>query len=133
MNREFIPFHKPHISQIEIDEIVDTVKSGWWTTGPKTQKFEQEFKNYLKCNYNAVINSWTGAAHLALEAIGLERGDEVIVPAMTFTATAEIVCYFGATPGMVDVDRGTLNISISEIDKTITTKTNAIITVQHGG
>ena len=128
-----IPFHKPFITDDEINEVVDTVKSGWWTTGPKAQQFEKEFNDFIGSKRSVVVNSWTAAAHLSLEAIGLKEGDEVIVPAMTFTATAEIVCYFKAKPVIVDVDYNTLNISPSEIEKAITKKTKAIIPVHYGG
>ncbi|MGE5363706.1 MAG: DegT/DnrJ/EryC1/StrS family aminotransferase [Bacteroidota bacterium] len=130
---DFILFHKPFITEDEISEVTDTIKSGWWTTGPKTFRFEEEFNKFVGAGHSVVVNSWTAAAHLALEAIGLKRGDEVIVPSMTFTSTAEIVCYFGATPVIVDVNRDTLNIDVSEIEKHITEKTKAIIPVHYGG
>lgn len=133
MTKDFIQFHKPYITDDEIAEVVDTVKSGWWTTGPKTKKFEQEFNSYIGSKRSVVVSSWTAAAHLSLEAIGLKPGDEVIVPAVTFTATAEIVCYFGAKPVIVDVDPHTLNILPQEIEKAITSKTKAIIPVHYGG
>ena len=132
-SKDFIQFHKPYITDDEINEVVDTVKSGWWTTGPKARLFEQEFNKYIESKRSIVVSSWTAAAHLSLEAIGLKKGDEVIVPAITFTATAEIVCYFGATPVIVDVDPATLNILPSEIEKAITPKTKAIIPVHYGG
>ncbi|HZW40008.1 MAG TPA: DegT/DnrJ/EryC1/StrS family aminotransferase [Ignavibacteriaceae bacterium] len=132
-NKDFILFHKPHVTQQEIDEVVDTIKSGWWTTGPKTFKFENEFKNYIGSQFSVSANSWTAAGHLALEAIGLKAGDEVIIPSITFTATAEIICYFGAKPVIVDVQPGTLNIDPHQIEKAITKKTKAIIPVHFGG
>lgn len=133
MKDDFIHFHRPYITDDEINEVVDTVRSGWWTTGPKSKRFEQEFNSYIGSRRSVVVNSWTAAAHLALEAIGLKQGDEVIVPAITFTATAEIVCYFGAKPVIVDVHPETLNILPSEIEKAITPKTKAIIPVHYGG
>lgn len=132
-NKDFILFHKPHVTQQEIDEVVDTIKSGWWTTGPKTFKFENEFKNYIGSQFSVSANSWTAAGHLALEAIGLKAGDEVIIPSITFTATAEIICYFGAKPVIVDVQPATLNIDPLQIAKAITEKTKAIIPVHFGG
>ncbi len=133
MEKEFINFHKPFVTDDEIREVVETVRSGWWTTGPKTIEFEKEFNYYIGSNYSLAVSSWTAAAHLALEAIGLQKGDEVIVPAMTFTATAEIVCYFNAKPVIVDVQKKSLNINPEEIEKAITKKTKAIIPVHFGG
>ena len=133
MKPEFIPFHKPYITDDEINEVVDTVKSGWWTTGPKVQKFENKFNQFIGSKKSVAVSSWTAAAHLALEAIGLKPGDEVIVPSVTFTATAEIVCYFNAKPVIVDVDQNTLNILPEAIEKSITPKTKAIIPVHYGG
>jgi dTDP-4-amino-4,6-dideoxygalactose transaminase len=104
MNPDFLLFHKPFISEEEVDEIVDTVRSGWLSMGPKTIRFEEEFKKYIGSDFSSAVNSWTAAGHLTLEAFGLQRNDEVIVPTMTFPATAEIVCYFGAKPVIVDVE-----------------------------
>lgn len=133
MNKDFLLFHKPFISEDEVNEIVDTVRSGWLSMGPKTIKFEDGFNNYIGSKRSIAVNSWTAAGHLTLEAFGIERGDEVIVPDMTFPATAEIVCYFGAKPVIVDVDEDTLNISVEAIEKAITPKTKAIIPVHYGG
>lgn len=130
---EFIQFHKPYISDDEINEVVDTVRSGWLSMGPKVLKFEEEFRDIIGCKEVVSVNSWTAAGHLTLEAYGLKEGDEVIVPTMTFPATAEIVCYFKATPIIVDVDEDSLNISIEEIEKAITPKTKAIIPVHYAG
>ncbi len=133
MKQNFIQFHKPFQSEEEINEVVDTIKSGWWTTGPKTLRFENEFNKFIGSKFSVSVSSWTAAAHLALEAIGLKPGDEVIIPAITFTATAEIVCYFGAKPVIVDVQEDTLNINPKEIEKKINSKTKAIIPVHYGG
>ncbi len=133
MNKDFLLFHRPFISEEEVDEIVDTVRSGWLSMGPKTIKFEEAFNSYIGSKRSIAVSSWTAAGHLTLEAYELKRGDEVIVPTMTFPATAEIVCYFGAKPVIVDVDEFTLNISLSEIEKAITPKTKAIIPVHYGG
>src|SRR5438309_4672067 len=94
----FLPFALPHITQAEIDEVVDTLKSGWLTTGPKTKRFETEFAEYLKQEHAVAVNSCTAALHLALEAIGLKPGQGVVVPTMTFAATAEVVRYLGGRP-----------------------------------
>ncbi len=133
MAKAFIPFHRPYISDDEINEVTDAIRSGWWTTGPKTLKFENEFKSYIGTGNAIAVNSWTAAAHLSLEAIGLKSGDEVIVPAMTFTACAEIVCYFNAKPVIVDIQRDTYNIDPVEIERNITKNTKAIIPVHYGG
>ncbi len=133
MEKDFINFHKPFVTDDEIKEVVETVRSGWWTTGPKTIEFEKEFNHYIGSSYSLAVSSWTAAAHLALEAIGLQKGDEVILPSMTFTATAEIVCYFNAKPVIVDVQKKSLNINPLEIEKAITSRTKAIIPVHYGG
>ncbi|MDP2364658.1 MAG: DegT/DnrJ/EryC1/StrS family aminotransferase [Ignavibacteria bacterium] len=133
MNKDYLLFHKPFISEEEIDEMVDTLRSGWLSMGPKTIRFEEEFNKYIGSKKSVAVSSWTAAGHLTLEAFGIQKGDEVIVPTMTFPATAEIVCYFGATPVIVDVDEDTLNISLDEIEKAITPKTKAIIPVHYGG
>ncbi len=133
MNKDYLLFHKPFISEEEIDEMVDTLRSGWLSMGPKTIRFEEEFNKYIGAKKSVAVSSWTAAGHLTLEAFGIEKGDEVIVPTMTFPATAEIVCYFGAKPVIVDVDPDTLNISLEEIQKAITPKTKAIIPVHYGG
>lgn len=133
MDKDFILFHKPFITDEEIEGVVDTVKSGWWTTGPKVQQFEKDFNSYIGSVRSVTANSWTAAAHLALEAIGIKEGDEVIVPSLTFTATAEIVCYFKAKPVIADVQPDTLNISPEEIEKSVTPRTKAVIPVHYGG
>jgi len=133
MKNDFLLFHKPFISEEEVDEIVDTVRSGWISMGPKTIRFENNFSEYIGVNKSIAVSSWTAAGHLSLEAFGINEGDEVIVPTMTFPATAEIVCYFKAKPVIVDVDEDTLNISLDAIEKAITPKTRAIIPVHYGG
>jgi dTDP-4-amino-4,6-dideoxygalactose transaminase len=133
MSKSFIPFHRPYISDDEINEVTEAIRSGWWTTGPKTLKFENDFRTYIGTQNALAVSSWTAAAHLALEAIGLKSGDEVIVPAMTFTACAEIVCYFNAKPVIVDIQRDSYNIDPDKVEKAITKKTKAIIPVHYGG
>jgi perosamine synthetase len=128
-----IPFHKPYITKDEIDEVVDTLKKGWLTMGPKTIEFEEKFGIFVNSKYAVSLNSCTAALHLALGAIGIKPGDEVIIPSITFTATAEVVCYFGAKPVIVDVEPETFTISVKEIEKAITKKTIAIIPVHYGG
>ena len=133
MTKNNIPFHKPFYDDDEINGIVDTIKSGWWTTGPKTIRFENEFNKFIGSKYSVSASSWTAAAHLSLEAIGIKAGDEVIIPSITFTATAEIICYFNAKPVIVDVQPDTFNIEPQKIEEAITDKTKAIIPVHYGG
>ncbi len=129
----FLPFALPHITQAEIDEVVDTLRSGWLTTGPKTKRFEREFAEYIGSPYALAVNSATAAMHLALDAIGLQPDDEVIVPVYTFTATAEVVVYFRARPVFVDVDPVTCNLDPLQLEKHITKRTRAIMVVHIAG
>jgi dTDP-4-amino-4,6-dideoxygalactose transaminase len=128
-----IPFHKPYITEDEIEGVVDSLRSGWWTMGPKTVQFENNFGQYVGSPHNVAFNSCTAALHLALKAIDLKAGDEVLIPDMTFTATGEVVCYFGARPVIVDVDRETLTLDVSQLEKAITKKTKAVIPVHFAG
>lgn len=130
---EQILFHRAYVGNEEIKMAAKAIRSGWLTMGPMTVEFEDKFKAYTGAKYAIAVNSCTAALHLALEAIGIREGDEVIVPAITFTATAEVVCYFKAKPIFVDVERGTLNINPAKIEEKITSKTKAIITVDYGG
>src|SRR5437868_6465034 len=108
--REFIPFHVPQIDEEEIRSVVETLKSGWLTTGMKVKRFEEDFASYLGCRHAVAVNSCTAALHLALDAVGIQEGDEVIVPTMTFTASAEVVLYLKAKPVLVDCLPDTFNI-----------------------
>ena len=130
----FLPFALPEIGEEEIAEVIHTLRSGWITTGPKTKQFEDDFARYLGVGVHAVaMNSATAGLHLALEAIGVEEGDEVITTTHTFTASAEIVRYFGADPVFVDIDADTYCIDPSAIEDAITSRTRAIIPVHYGG
>ncbi|MBX0313160.1 MAG: DegT/DnrJ/EryC1/StrS family aminotransferase, partial [Sulfurihydrogenibium sp.] len=131
-------FHKAHITDEEINLVVEAIKSGWLTMGPKTIEFEEKFRDYIFQNenekgYAISCNSCTAALHLALKAIGLKSGDEVIVPTNTFIATAEVVTYFGAKPVLCDIEENTHNIDVSKIENLITEKTKAIIPVHFAG
>ena len=133
-NKDFMPFALPDIGQDEIDEVVDSLQSGWLTTGPKTRQFEKEFAHYLGDNIQALaVNSATAGLHLALEAIGIKPGDEVITTTYTFTSTAEVIRYLGAHPVFVDVDPKTLNIDVKRVEHAITSRTKAIIPVHIAG
>ena len=130
----FLPFALPDIGEEEIAEVVDSLRSGWLTTGPKTKKFEIDFSEFLGGNIEAIaVNSATSGLHLALEAVGVTTGDEVITTTHTFTATAEVVRYLGANPVFVDVDPITLNIDVKKIASAITPRTKAIIPVHLAG
>ena len=133
-NKDFMPFALPDIGQDEIDEVVDSLQSGWLTTGPKTRQFEKEFAHYLGDNIQALaVNSATAGLHLALEAIGIKPGDEVITTTYTFTSTAEVIRYLGAHPVFIDVDPKTLNIDVKRVEHAITSRTKAIIPVHIAG
>ena len=132
--KDFIPFALPDIGEEEINEVVDSLRSGWVTTGPKTRKFESDFSSFINADIASLaVNSATSGLHLALEAIGVSDGDEVITTPYTFTATAEVIRYLGAHPVFVDINPETLNIDATKIESKITTKTKAIIPVHIAG
>jgi len=135
----FLPFAQPEIGDEEIAEVVDTLKSGWVTTGPKARRFEQDFAAFLgdetrgealRC---VAVNSATAGLHLALEALGIGPGDEVITTTHTFTATAEVVRYLGADVRLVDIDAATLNIDPAAVAAAITPRTKALVPVHYAG
>lgn len=133
-DRAFLPFALPEIGKAEIDEVVDTLRSGWLTTGPKTKQFEQDFAAALGGGVEAMaVNSATAGLHLALEACGIGPGDEIITTTYTFTASAEIARYLGAEPVLVDVDPATLEMLPEAVERAITPKTRAIIPVHLAG
>src|SRR6266487_2434998 len=131
--QKFLPFALPHITQAEIDEVVDTLRSGWLTTGPKTKRFEREFAGRVNAPFAVAVNSATAAMHLALDAIGLQPGDEVIVPVYTFTSTAGVIHYFNARPVFVDIDPVTCKLDPAQLEKHITPRTRAIMVVHIAG
>ena len=133
MQSEFLSFHVPEIGEDEIRSVVETLQSGWLTTGPKVKRFEEDFAKYLGCSHSVAVNSGTAALHLALDAVGIKEGDEVIVPTMTFTATAEVVLYFKAKPVLVDCEADTFNIDPLDVERKITPRTKAIIPVHIAG
>ncbi len=133
MRPDYLPFHLPSIGQEEIDAVVETLKSGWLTSGPRVKRFEADFAAFVGARHAVAVNSCTAALHLALEALGIGRGDEVIVPTMTFTATAEVVVHLGARPVLVDCEADTLNADVSAIEAALTPRTRAIAPVHIGG
>jgi dTDP-4-amino-4,6-dideoxygalactose transaminase len=131
---DFLPFALPDIDDDEINAVGECLRSGWITTGAVTRRFEQEFARYLGTDGEAIsVNSATAGLHLALEALGIGAGDEVIVPTLTFTATAEVVRYLGADPVLADVDPATLNLDMAAIEAAVTPRTKAIMPVHYGG
>ncbi len=132
-SEKYIPLAKPLISQEEIDSVVDTLKSGWLTTGPKTRKFEENLKEYLGAKEVITLNSCTAALHLSLVANNIGPGDEVITSPYTFCSTVNVIEWVGAKPIFVDVEEDTFNIDVSKIEDAITKKTKAIIPVHYAG
>jgi perosamine synthetase len=114
-----VPFFRPNVTQAEIDEVVACLKSGWLTTGPRTKQFEADFAAKVGAKHAIALNSCTAALHLALEAVGLQRGDVVIVPTMTFAATAEVVRYFDAVPVLVDCEPRSMCIDVAKLRVTL--------------
>src|SRR4030065_1916214 len=115
----FLPFSLPIIEEEEISEVLDVLKSGWVTTGPKVKLFEREFAEYIGCKHAIAVNSCTAALHLALEAIGIGEGDEIITSPMTFAATTEVIRYFKARPVFVDIDSKTMNLDMGLLENIV--------------
>jgi dTDP-4-amino-4,6-dideoxygalactose transaminase len=133
MNKDYIPFHRPAIAQEEMDAVQSVLASGWLTTGPVAVDFEKQFAAYIGCRHALAVNSCTAALQLALDAIGLRAGEEVLVPSCTFTATAEVVTYFGARPVLCDSGADGFNIDPTDAERRITERTRAIIPVHLAG
>tara|TARA_B100000315_G_scaffold243958_1_gene267935 strand:+ start:344 stop:1501 length:1158 start_codon:yes stop_codon:yes gene_type:complete len=133
LKKEFIPLTKPTIEENEIEEVIKVLKSGWLTTGPKVTEFEENMQKYLGCKKAIGLSSCTGGLHIALAALGIKKGDEVIVPTYTFAASAHVVAWLGAKPVLVDVEKDTFNIDPKKIKGAITDKTKAIIPVHFAG
>ena len=128
-----VPFHAPSIGEEAIRAVTETLQSGWITTGPKTRSFEEAFARFIGVRHALAVSSCTAALHLSLDAARLREGDEVLVPTLTFAATAEVVAYFKAKPVLVDVDPLYFNLSLEDAGRKITSKTKVIIPVHFGG
>lgn len=128
-----IPFSPPDITELEIEEVVDTLKSGWITTGPKTKKFEKQIAEYCHTSKAVCLNSATACSEMALRVLGIGPGDEVITTAYTYTASASVICHVGATVVLVDTQKDSYEIDYEALEEKITEKTKAIIPVDLGG
>ena len=128
-----IQFSPPDMTEEEVAEVKEAILSGWITTGPKTKEFERQIAEYCNVNRAVCLNSQTACAELALRVLGIGAGDEVIVPAYTYTASASVVCHVGATLKFVDVQKDSLEMDYDALEETITEKTKVIIPVDLGG
>ena len=128
-----IPFSPPDISQLEIEEVIKALRSGWITTGPKTKELEQKIANFIGTNKCVCLNSQTACAEMALRVLGVGEGDEVIVPAYTYTASASVVCHVGAKLVLIDVQSNSLEMDYEALENAITEKTKVIIPVDLAG
>ena len=133
MDKRDIPFSPPDMSEDEINEVADTLRNGWITTGPKVKEFERLIAKYVGVNKAVCLNSQTACAEMALRVLGVGEGDEVIVPAYTYTASASVVCHVGAKLVLVDVKKDSLEMDYDALEKAITEKTKVIIPVDLGG
>ncbi|HXH22432.1 MAG TPA: DegT/DnrJ/EryC1/StrS aminotransferase family protein [Dehalococcoidia bacterium] len=133
MTDDFIPLARPDITQEEIDEVVDTLRSGWLAFGPKTQRFEQEFARYIGARHAVAVSSCTAGMHLALLACGIGEGDEVITSALTFPSTASVIVHTGARVVLADICYDDLNIDPADIERKLTPRTKAIMPVVYAG
>lgn len=133
VRREFLPFHRPWIHRAAVQEVVEALESGWITRGPRTERFEQVFGQYIGSRHAIALNSCTAGLHLALVTAGIGPGAEVITSPITFPATANVIVHQGATPVFVDVDERTLNLEPAKIEEKITARTRAIMPVHFAG
>jgi len=132
IRESFLPFSVPSIGEEEIAEVADSLRSGWITTGPKTKRFEDQFREYIGSRHAIAVNSCTAGLHIALTALGVGPGDEVIVPTLTFCSTANVVVHLGARPVLVDVGED-FNVTPEAVEAAITPRTKVIIPVHYGG
>ena len=133
MTESFLPFAKPHINQAAIDEVVACLESGWLTTGPRVAQFETDLKNYFNAPFALSCNSATAGLHMALLALDLQAGDEVITTPLTFIASLNTIVLAGATPVLVDIESDTLNLDVHQVAAAITPRTKAIMPVHFAG
>lgn len=129
----FLLFSPPAIGEEEVAEVVDTLRSGWITTGPKTRRFETEFAGYLGAPAALALNSCTAGLHTSLRVLGVGPGDEVITTPMTFTSTVNVIEHVGARPVLADIEPDTLNLSPSEVERLLSPRTKAVIAVHYAG
>lgn len=132
-NKKIIPFSPPDISELEINEVADALRSGWITTGPRTKQLEKEIAEWVGVKKCVCLNSQTACAEMALRVLGIGRGDEVIVPAYTYTASASVVDHVGANIVMIDLQKNSFEMDYDALEAAITDKTKAIIPVDLGG
>jgi len=133
MRTTFLPFSTPTIDEAEINEVVDSLKSGWITTGPKVKRFEEAFKSYVGARFAVPLSSATAGLHLTLLALGIKEGDEIITTPMTFASTVSMIVLCGGKPVLADIEPDTLNIDVSKVRDKITPHTKAIIPVHFAG
>jgi dTDP-4-amino-4,6-dideoxygalactose transaminase len=130
---DFLPFSRPTIRQVEIDEVVDTLRSGWITTGPKAERFEKEFAAFTGFPHALALSSATAGQHIGLIALGIKPGDEVITTPMTWASTVNMIEVAGATPVFVDIHRSTLQIDEQHLGAAVTPRTVGVIPVHYAG
>lgn len=130
---DFLTFNRASLGPEEEQEVLDTLRSGWLTTGPKTRRFEQEFADFTGARHALAVNSCTAALHLAMVALGLEAGDEVITPSMTFPCAINEMVHERITPVFVDIEPDTLNLDVDLVEPLITSRTRAIMPVHFAG
>lgn len=133
MRAEFLPFSRPSITEGDISAVADVLRSGWITTGPKVVEFEKTFCKYVGCNKAVALSSATAGMHLALMALGIGPGDEVITPSMTWVSTINLIVLAGATPVFADIDRDTLMISPGSVEESLSSRTRLIVPVHFAG
>src|SRR3954471_1545522 len=129
----YLIFGSPQLLEEEIQEVIDTLRSGWIGTGPKVAAFEEQFQQYIGTPHALAVHSCTAALHLSLVVIGIQPGDEVIVPSMTFAATANAVIHAGGKPVLADVNRHTMCLDPMEVERLTTSRTKAVIPVHFAG
>jgi dTDP-4-amino-4,6-dideoxygalactose transaminase len=133
MRATFLPFSAPTIEEAEINEVVDSLKSGWITTGPKVKRFEESFRAYVEAPFAIPLSSATAGLHLTLLALGIREGDEIITTPMTFASTVSMIILCGGTPVLADIEPGTLNIDVAKVREKVTPRTRAVIPVHFAG